>query len=133
MALPEKVAEQDNPLRVLAVGRIGREQSASQHGRDAEITARVGAELDRRHILREIFARDSEIPRPPRGRDAFDALHLLQELELGAGEADKSVVSALVHNQQADHAIGALIGERIGEKSIDDTEDGCGGADSQGE
>ena len=50
MALPERITENRDGLRVLPFGRVGRNKRATQQGRDAEITSRVTRHVDRRHV-----------------------------------------------------------------------------------
>src|SRR5258708_30091845 len=133
MPLPELIAQDHDQLRVLTVGRVGGNQRPAQQGGDAEIAAGVGCELDRRDILRQIFVRGREIPRSPAGGSAFDTFCLPPILELWACDPDPPVVSGFVEDDQVDHAVCALVWERVNQQAVDHAEDGRGGADAEGE
>jgi len=89
--------------------------------------------LDRRDILREIFVGSGEIPRPPHRGGAFDTLCLTKKLELRTGDPDPPVVTGFVDDDQMDHAVGAVVWERIYQQAIDDAEDGGRRTDAQRE
>src|SRR5437879_3598158 len=119
MPLPKLIAENHDRLRVLAVRSVGGDQGAAQQGGDAEMGAGVSCELDRRDILREVFVGRREIPRPPACGRAFDTLCLTEKLELRTGDSDPPVVTGFVDDDQMDHAVGAVVWERIYQQAID--------------
>src|SRR5258708_8577172 len=93
----------------------------------------VSCQLDRRYILRQILVRGRQIPRPPTRGRAFDTFCLTQELELRARDSKPPVIAGFVDDDRMDHAVGAQVWERVNQQAIDHAEDGCRGADAQGQ
>jgi hypothetical protein len=89
--------------------------------------------LDGRDILWQILAGSGEIPGSPTRRYIFDAPCLPEGPELRTGHSHPTDVAVFVQDDEFDHAVGAQVGIRIHQQSVDDAEDGGGGADAQGE
>ena len=131
--MPEQVAQQDDRLRVLAVGSVGGDERTAVQRRHAEVAARVRRELDGRDILRQLVVSRGEIPGSPARGDHFRALELTQVAELRPGDTHIAVIAVLVDDDQVDHAVGALVRERVRQESVKDAENSGCGADPQRE
>ncbi len=128
--LPEQIAQNHHRLRVLTVGSIGGDESASQQRGHSEMTAGICRELGGRDILGKILIRGREIPSPPACGNTFETFQLPKRFELWTSNPDPPPVATFRHNREVDHTFGALIWIRIRQQAIHNTENGRGGADA---
>src|ERR1035438_6513074 len=91
----------------------------------------ICCELGGRDILGKILVRRGEIPRPPACCNTFETLELPKRFELRTSDPDPPPVTALRHDGDVDHPVGALIRIGVRQQAIHDTENGRRRTDAQ--
>ena len=132
IALPKLIAEHDDGLGILAIGGVGSEEPSAEERRDAELSSSVAREERSGDVFGEVAVRGGEVPLI-HGDDVFQRFCVPELEDLSAIEAAPALFAAFIDGAEGHHAVGVAVREGVDEDSVDDAEDGAGGADPQGE
>src|SRR5208282_5566252 len=132
IALPKRIAENDDSLRILTKGCVGGNQPTAQHSGAAPVIGSFRGDVHPLDIFGKVAIGCGEVP-APHGDDAFERLGLAKQLDFGPVEAGETVVARFVREPNFHHAVSTRIGEGIEQYRVNNTEHGTCGCDAEGE